>query len=222
MLGLAHLDISFNYLTMQECEILNEGLSKNQEILGIHIIGNEGITDSQGFIRPFAMTNNIEQTHLFTRLFQESRRYAKYLKTECWLCEGWVEINFSFKYERNDQHNEPIFLHLECDKYQPDLMFYTLGQYQLKRVVPPGSLCLFFTQGYNPLTSQDYQSKTLAQSLELSAHFSENKITVLKVDTINVIEASGNPCEYHFPFSTLPRKPRYDIQPRASKLLRVQ
>ena len=49
---LIHLDFSHNYFDSRELEVINEGLSENHTILGIHLAGNEGETDALGFIKP--------------------------------------------------------------------------------------------------------------------------------------------------------------------------
>lgn len=47
--SIVHLDLSFNGLTTEDCEILNEGLKKNNTILGIHMLGNSRGLDAKGF-----------------------------------------------------------------------------------------------------------------------------------------------------------------------------
>ena len=39
--ALLHLDLSHNNLKKQDCEIIEEGLSDNHTLLGIHMVGNE-------------------------------------------------------------------------------------------------------------------------------------------------------------------------------------
>jgi len=51
---LIHLDLSHNYFDSRELELINEGLSENHTILGIHMAGNEGETDALGFIKHHA------------------------------------------------------------------------------------------------------------------------------------------------------------------------
>ena len=48
--ALIHLDLSNNNLAEKECVLINEGLTHNHTILGIHMIGNEAATDALGFV----------------------------------------------------------------------------------------------------------------------------------------------------------------------------
>jgi len=48
--SLIHVDISHNHLRQPEVEIIGAGLKFNHNILGIHLVGNEGQVDPQGFI----------------------------------------------------------------------------------------------------------------------------------------------------------------------------
>ena len=47
--SIVHLDLSFAGLTHEDCDILNEGLKKNNVILGIHMLGNSRGLDAKGF-----------------------------------------------------------------------------------------------------------------------------------------------------------------------------
>jgi len=47
---LQHLDISFNSMHMQEMEILSKGLEANRSLWGLHVDGNAGIVDMNGFL----------------------------------------------------------------------------------------------------------------------------------------------------------------------------
>jgi Ran GTPase-activating protein (RanGAP) involved in mRNA processing and transport len=47
---LIHVDISHNHLRKAEVEVIGLGLKYNHNILGIHLIGNEGQVDHNGFI----------------------------------------------------------------------------------------------------------------------------------------------------------------------------
>lgn len=48
--SIVHIDLSFSGLTTEDCEILNEGLKKNNVILGIHMLGNSRGLDAKGFL----------------------------------------------------------------------------------------------------------------------------------------------------------------------------
>lgn len=50
---LLHLDISHNGFDAREITVMNEGLTTNHSILGIHFAGNEGTIDGLGYIHEF-------------------------------------------------------------------------------------------------------------------------------------------------------------------------
>jgi NLR family CARD domain-containing protein 3 len=214
--GLRHLDISFNYLTALECSILGQGLTNNHEILGIHILGNEAIIDSQGFVHSSPMIKT-EESHLYKRLFH-NKKPRKNLLSKCWLCENWVEIKFIFK---NSDSKGPIFLHLDCDDYQPDMMSSIKGTYELERVVPPKQITFFFSQNNLPMRSNQYEIIELANSVEINVKYSETLEVKMHMHMLNAILAEGKPCDYDFPFSTMPRKAKFSYKPPSYKMIKI-
>lgn len=49
---LVHLDLSFNKILKNDVDIISEKIKVNHTIYGLHMQGNEGRTDSLGFVRP--------------------------------------------------------------------------------------------------------------------------------------------------------------------------
>lgn len=49
---LRHLDISYNSMDMLECEKFGEAIRENHTLWGLHMMGNECVVDSMGFVRP--------------------------------------------------------------------------------------------------------------------------------------------------------------------------
>ena len=49
---LVHLDLSYNSFERRELEVIGEALKENHTLMGLHIEGNEGRLDPQGFIKP--------------------------------------------------------------------------------------------------------------------------------------------------------------------------
>jgi hypothetical protein len=78
---LKHLDLSHNYITYNECEVIAEGLKENHSLIGLHIAGNECILDSKGFVIPVKETQ-LELGHFFTRII-ESPRYTHATRMNC-------------------------------------------------------------------------------------------------------------------------------------------
>lgn len=67
---LIHLDFSNNDFAAPEVEIIAEGLKENHSIMGIHMIGNEAVTDAMGFIVPCRSGSKLEdaKAHVFSRI----------------------------------------------------------------------------------------------------------------------------------------------------------
>ena len=83
----------------------------------------------------------------------DSRKVAFENVSNCWICEGWSEVHFTYTpgvSDDNPNHDvyKPIDLHLELDHYKPDLMLpQTRNEnvYEVYRMLPPGSHKYFFT-----------------------------------------------------------------------------
>lgn len=92
-----HVDISHNNLSLTEIEVIHSGLINNHTILGLHMLGNEGETDTQGFVKASARGIQESNCHVFTRILPTFKGGAVHnkklmeLKTgsNCWICEGW-------------------------------------------------------------------------------------------------------------------------------------
>lgn len=48
---LRHLDLSYNSMDKNECEIFGKLIENNHTLWGLHMMGNECVVDSLGFIR---------------------------------------------------------------------------------------------------------------------------------------------------------------------------
>lgn len=67
---------------------------------------------------------NMNQGHLFRRISETPRDHCyKEQMVNCWICEKWVEINLQWvPGVSGKEDHDPIFLHLECDDYQPEVL----------------------------------------------------------------------------------------------------
>jgi hypothetical protein len=63
---LIHLDLSHNNLKKSDCEVIDEGLKENHTLLGIHMVGNEVNTNSQGFFKEGESDPSI--SHIISRI----------------------------------------------------------------------------------------------------------------------------------------------------------
>ena len=222
--GLAHLDLSFNYLTANECNILSEGLKENHNILGLHLLGNEGYIDSQGFLLASPKSFHFEQSHLFRRIFGDSKAKKKSSKNDsrCWVCEQWIEMAFFYNPIVPASQNDQIFIHLDCDDYEPDLMVKSHDFFEIHRVVPPGEITFFFSKNLSPMRSKEYELLELRDPIEKEIHYSNEYSDSFIIHVINKANVKGKICDYKQPFNTSPRKPRFIYNPPTALPIRIK
>ncbi|CAG9334034.1 unnamed protein product [Blepharisma stoltei] len=206
---LRHLDLSYNYLTQQECLNIGEGLKKNHTLLGIHLQGNECQVDSKGFIRKRKIDPKLETGHLTQRIFDHDSLLAKNHcedNSNCWLCEAWVEVNFIWTNSIVTARNEPIFLHLDIDDYEPELIPVDyMGFYSVARMVPPRDILFFFSHGETPVICEEWEIVKLCEPIENVIEYSEGIQIRLNVTTVNKILPKGPMCKLNDLPETKPR-----------------
>lgn len=84
--------------------------------------------------------------------------------SNCWICEGWSEYRFTFEpgvSDGNTDHDPymPIKLHLEIDRFQPDLLLPSKENksiYEVYRMLPPGSHKYYFSVGNQVVIAKDH------------------------------------------------------------------
>lgn len=99
--NLKHVDISYNSMNEKECEIFGEIIHDNHTLWGLHMLGNECLLDSMGFIKVGIKSTSCSRDILHTPMKQATRfiknisNASKSLKIKsfrnCWVCEGWTE-----------------------------------------------------------------------------------------------------------------------------------
>lgn len=158
--SLIHVDISNCNFDGKDIEIMNQGLISNHNILGIHMLGNMGRTDTLGFLHKSDEVDYALAT-LYTRIKPTLERGHKHnsqamrlhASSNCWICEGWTEIKFEFNPDKvfKDKHDPyvPIYLHISSDGFEQDLLLpdpSKPGIYTSTRMVPPGEVSYYFTK----------------------------------------------------------------------------
>lgn len=98
--SIVHLDLSFNGFRKLELLVMNEGLKENHSIMGLHLLGNEVLPDSLGFVSASeegSSVNDVSSAHVMTRIsstLDMGRLTKNQLKlhssSNCWICEGWT------------------------------------------------------------------------------------------------------------------------------------
>lgn len=93
---LLHLDISYDNLTKKECDQLSYYLKDNHSLLGIHIEGNHGLIDANGFLIPSDFAGDLERAHFFQRVINTPRGHVSIDDFHnCWICKKCVEMAFT-------------------------------------------------------------------------------------------------------------------------------
>ena len=218
--GLAHLDLSFNFLTPQECVAFGEALKTNHDLVGIHLLGNQGYMDAQGFVVPDSTSNPTEKIQMFSRLFDKTAKIVQ--GSSCWICESWKEMKFvgnAIKEQAMDTRD--IYIHLECDGFKPDLMKITNGQVELNRVIPPGEIRFFFSFDNSPIVSSDYSSVLLETPILKDIEFSKDHIVPMQITSLNSAEVTGKVYSDKIQFKALPRQQKSEGQSSAIRIERV-
>ena len=178
-LSLIHLDISHNNLNYSDCKLIAEKSKNNHIILGIHVDGNAMEINCLGFISPkekvkrdekyfasshifYAMNKNID---LRKSTIEKIRKIRG--KNNCWICEGFREIQFEYIPEEpiNDPTNHLVKLHLDFDDYKPFDMIYNGSKYQIIRMCPPGEVKYFFTVDTEPVKKENLSGKNKFQEI---------------------------------------------------------
>jgi len=179
---------------------MNEGLTDNHNILGIHMLGNMGKTDALGFLHKSDEIDYAMST-LFTRIKPTLERGYKHnskaisleASSNCWICEGWTEVKFEFNpdlvfEEKHDQY-VPIYLHISSDKFEQDLLLPDPENpeiYTSTRMVPPGDISFYFTKESINYTSPEQDIGSLNQT-------SEEVINVPSTNILQNIIVSNSP-----------------------------
>ena len=170
-ISLIHLDISHNNLNFPDCKLISEKSKLNHSILGIHLEGNLMDINCLGFIIPkekekkHREKNYFPKSHIFyemdkdydlrkTRIDQVRKIRGK---SNCWICEGFREVQFEFIPEEPilDPNNHLVKIHLDFDDYKPFDMIYNGSKYQIIRMCPPGEVKYFFTIDTKPVEKEN-------------------------------------------------------------------
>ena len=169
--ALIHLDISYNNLNFPDCKLIAEKSKFNHTILGLHLEGNLMDINCLGFIIPkekekknndkkFFSNNHINyDMNLDYDLRKTKINPLRKIrgKSNCWICEGFREVQFEYIPEEpiRDPDNHLVKLHLDFDDYKPFDMIYNGSKYQIIRMCPPGEVKYFFTVDTKPVKHED-------------------------------------------------------------------
>ncbi|CAK73116.1 unnamed protein product (macronuclear) [Paramecium tetraurelia] len=185
---LIHLDLSHNDFKDSDSQKIANELEFNKIIYGFHFEGNSNYQiNHQGYLREQKNKKlvtesqyddiNIEELdkkHLELQMQQMEQQTQKkkneFIRIQsvdivnlqlesCWICQGWLEVMFQWKPHKSGFLDEdPIFIHLEFEDYQPSNMQKTNdGYFTLYRMCPPNQTIRYFFS--NPVQNVQVYAK---------------------------------------------------------------
>lgn len=210
---LYHVDLSHNLFSSADCALIQKGLVSNHTVVGLHLDGNDGKVDAQGFVEKRGGSNT-GSGHIFVRVLGNSKlREATMWRqiSNCWICERWSEIEFTWEPGVSGLGDrDPIYLHLDIDDWRPDLMIKeTDGSFKVVRMCPPGTIRYFFTHDGIVRLAQDKPKRSLHTVLNRSYVFYGTEPVSVRLTEANFIHNIPAPISLGIDNSiaVLPRPP---------------
>ena len=162
---LVHLNISYNNLSYEDCQLISEESKTNRGILGMHVEGNEMKIDPLGFIHPIQKEQKSRNYYSKTQIsydYENLKDMPKLLlspinqirgRSNCWICECWKEVEFILDLKIKDIKPKytVVKIHLDFEKFEPCDMIYKKKCFKLIRMCPPGKITFFYTVDGNPV-----------------------------------------------------------------------
>ena len=154
--SLLHLDLSHNQFGFEDTKTLSASLVYNHTIMGFHFRGNHGTVDSVGHLTP---TEELQRVVSEERI-DSVRVSAKGFRSNCWVCEGWVEHEFRFRPHGLEENSE-VFILLSFDGYRPRKLTKT-DYHRIRVMCPPKrDIYYIFYQDERYKTAQDLPRERL-------------------------------------------------------------
>ena len=202
-LSLVHLDISHNNINYEDCKFIAEKSKINHAILGMHVDGNAMEIDCLGFITPIEKELKNKKYYSESQIYYGINKEYQLRKTtvdtvrkirgknNCWICEGYREIQFEFIPEEPivDPNNHLVKLHLNFDNYKPFDMICTGDKFQIVRMCPPGEIHYFFTVDSVPIKSQSPSGKNIFEKIQIESDYIKYTFEPDYMEELNNIRA---------------------------------
>ena len=162
---LVHLNISYNNLSYEDCQLISEESKTNRGILGMHVEGNEMKIDPLGFIHPIQKEQKSRNYYSKTQIsydYENLKDMPKLLlspinmirgRSNCWICECWKEVEFILDLKIKDIKPKytVVKIHFDFENFEPCDMIYKKKCFKLIRMCPPGKITFFYTVDGNPV-----------------------------------------------------------------------
>jgi|MDSY01.2.fsa_nt_gb tetratricopeptide (TPR) repeat protein len=183
---------SLVFLSMNNCSLpaglcmaFGKGLLYNQTLYGLGFQGNKGTTDSKGYV----CTDLVAEKVLGLEPEPERGSAAAHAG-ESWDTHRWSEHQFVFTSGSSgevDPEEGKLYLHVMFDDWKPDEMQISYGDgsfqtqylgsapelvanFLLHRMVPPGRVWYFYSQGWRVLCARD-QPMAVHPKLHVNRNF---------------------------------------------------
>jgi hypothetical protein len=195
--SLKHLTLNNNDFSFQESEQIAKALVKNTTIYGFHFSGNHGSTDLLGFLRldqnPKEIEdrlsnkeiNGLEKLSLNYQI--DPWTYKSLLNNCCWICEGWIEVEFT--YPDPVPESEPLFILFKHENYEPIYMVPHEDdptKRSVKIMIPSIKLFFCFMLGGELITNA-YYLKTELASEEIVTFVLIDEEYIFQTDRLNYL-----------------------------------
>lgn len=196
MTELVHLDISHNNINADDAAYLAKECAHNHKILGIHCDGNEMSIDELGFITPMKKTGKVPNFYANSQIYYNMKRDVNLVrssnmktkkiraKNNCWICEGWREVTFTYKPKKKLKNPETYFvkIHLSFENWKAYDTMYFDEAFKVIRMCPPGDILYFFTVNKKPVDDYGANNYVLKNSITYSfddrylSEYNENEL----------------------------------------------
>jgi len=236
---LVHLDLSNNYITMEDAKVIAEELKHNHTLYGFHFQGNVGYVDHKGFL----IVDEHGESNVKGRVIQPPINSVKYqhesikhhignwenYKDVCWICEGWRPLAFNWTPgESGTSDQDPIYVHISFEGYR-GVFLNSKKEFTNVRMVPPTKFDFFFVADETPCCAED-QKKDKPQNpfIKTKVNGEEKHVRLeasnycLKSSMFEVINEDYDPVDLLKDHDIRPRVPDEDYFAPEVQIIRPQ
>lgn len=114
---IVHLDLSHNNFSKEDLDKLNESLSQNHILIGLHLEGEMCSVDPQVYITPWDYSGKNDNKSKELYWSSDTRRKPLWdvcpedcyrNNTECWICGGWRPFRIKYTPDKSGPNAEEI------------------------------------------------------------------------------------------------------------------
>lgn len=147
---------------------MNESLSSNHTLLGLHMEGESCLIDAQGYIeyREQTVINPLKSAYYSSNtrrkpLWDCSPNDCYRDNADCWICGGWKEYTIKYTPGKSGPIAEDVRICFSFDAYVPMSMDKEDNTFVMNRMFPPGRSNFVF------LLVSNHEYKPVIHALDL-------------------------------------------------------